>query len=394
MQFQSTPGQQGVSDWFDAILVKAIENRASDIHLEPERESWNVRFRIDGVLYLVEALKFFSQEQISSRIKVLSHMDIAEHRLPQDGHFEFQHQGTIYNMRVSVLPALYGETMVLRIFNREDMLIQLGRLGLTQDQLGTIDRLVRNPSGMLLITGPMSSGKTSLLYSMLHVLNTQERNIVTLEDPIEFQMAGIRQTQINEASGLTFAKAMRAVVRQDPDIVMLGEIRDADTAQISMQAALTGIFILSTFHTFDVPALVSRLIEMGVTNSVVAQTVKAVISSRLVRKICVSCKEPYAPNELEKRFLEGETIDTSSFQKGKGCPACQNRGYSGRIGVFEVAYFDEEIRSSILEKKSASFIHELLRKKQMKSLREIVLEKVSEGITTLDEVIRVVGFTS
>src|SRR3989344_5013291 len=317
MQLQTPPAQQGVSDWFDAILVKAIESRASDIHLEPERESWNVRFRIDGVLYLIEALKFFSQEQISSRIKVLSHMDIAERRLPQDGHFEFAYQGKIYNIRVSVLPALYGETMVLRIFNREDILIQLGNLGFAQDQLGTVDRLVCNPSGMILITGPASSGKTTLLYAILNVLNTQERNIITLEDPIEFQMAAIRQTQINEAIGLTFSKAMRSVVRQDPDIVMLGEIRDADTAQMVLEPALTRTFFFFPFHTFDVPALVSRLIEMGVTSSVVAQTIKAVISSRLVRKICFSCKGPYQPNDLEKRFLEGETFDVSRVQKGK-----------------------------------------------------------------------------
>lgn len=383
--------EEGSTDWLDSVIIQAIDGRASDIHFEPERDTLKIRLRIDGILHTIESVRTFSQESILSRIKVVSKMNISEHRFPQDGHFEFKYQEKIYNIRVSTFPTVYGETIALRIFNREDLLMKIDYLGLDQDQLEQVHKLITGPSGMVLITGPTGSGKTTLLYSVIHSLNSPDKNIITLEDPIEFQMANVRQLQINEGIGLTFAKAMRAVVRQDPDVIMLGEIRDADTAQMAMQAALIGILILCTFHTFDVPALINRLIEMGVAASVTAQTIKGVISTRLVRKICFSCREPHKLSDFEKRILKEEFLDLP-FQKGKGCNTCRNTGYLGRMGIFEVVYFDNDLRSAIIEKRPASFIYELLHGKSIKNLQESAMEKVANGTTTLEEVMRLVDF--
>ena len=326
----------------------------------------------------------------------MSNMNITERRLPQDGHFEFNYMNKVYNIRVSVLPSLYGETIVFRILNREDILIRLEGLGLLPDQLELVNKLISSSSGMVLTTGPTGSGKTNLLYSIIHALNKPNKNIITLEDPIEYQMTNIRQTQINESIGLSYVKAMRSVVRQDPDVVMLGEIRDVDTAQMAILATLTGILILTTFHTFDVPALITRFLEFGVTNSIIAQTIKGVISTRLVRKICDSCKEPYAIKELEKldtytrNLIEHHTTPIN-FQKGRGCDKCGNTGYLGRTGVFEVVYFDEEIKTCIIEYKLPSYISALIQRKKARSLRDAAMEKVFQGVTTIEEVSRVLG---
>ena len=254
-----------------------------------------------------------------------------------------------------------------------------------------MNQLLTSPSGMILTTGPTGSGKTTLLYSILHTFNKPERNIITLEDPIEFQMQGIRQTQVNEAIGFNFAKAMRSVIRQDPDIVMLGEIRDADTAQMAIQAALTGILVLSTFHTFDVPALVTRLQEIGFSGSVVAQAVKAVISTRLLRRICDKCKVEYEPSEEDKKIL-GKNPE--KLYKGKGCEACLKKGYLGRTGIFQVVYFDQDLQSAIADRKSVSEIHQLITSKKIKSLRESAMDKVISGETTLEELLRSTGTLS
>lgn len=381
--------QEGSSDWLDAVLINAIHSRASDIHFEPERDKFSIRLRIDGILYPLGTLQKLSQDNVLSRIKVLSQIDITEHRLPQDGHFEFKYKDKIYNIRASSMPSLYGETIVLRIFNRDEILIKLENLGFDAVQLEIVKTLIQSPSGIVLITGPTGSGKTTLLYSFLNALNKPDKNIITVEDPIEFQLSNLRQIAIAESIGLTFNKALRHIVRQDPDVVMLGEIRDSDTAQMAIQAALTGILIFSTFHTFDVSALISRLSEMGLTNTVLAQSIKGVISTRLVRKICNSCKEAYQPNDIDKKFLGMEFAD-GNFQKGKGCAACKN-GYSGRTGIYEVVYFDKEIQFSIMEKKSFSFLQNLLLEKKMDDLRICGIKKAASGITTIDEVIRVIG---
>ncbi|HUZ92435.1 MAG TPA: GspE/PulE family protein [Candidatus Paceibacterota bacterium] len=378
-----------VPEVVDKILYQAIESKASDVHLDPDREGFSIRFRIDGILYPMDKLASYAQDEIISRIKVVALMDIAERRFPQDGHFEFEHEKRIYNIRVSTAPAIYGEAVALRILNREDVIVNLADLGLNPEQLKTVEKISASPYGMVLVTGPTGSGKTTFLYSILSTFNKISRNIMTLEDPVEFPMASVRQIQIDENIGLGFAKSMRAVVRQDPDVIMLGEIRDADTAQMAFQASLTGILLFSTFHTFDVPGLVIRLIEMGVPRSVVAHALSGIISTRLVRKICHACAEPYEPTESERRFL-GDAV-TGQIKKGKGCDTCRQSGYLGRIGLFEVVEFDEEVRSGIIEGMPSSTLREFIEKKSPVNLRASAIEKIAAGITTIEEAIRVIG---
>lgn len=382
--------QESPSELVSHLLENAIDSRASDIHFSPQRESLEIRFRIDGILYLIQNLKTYSQEEIASRIKVLAQMDIAERRLPQDGHFEFEHKGRPYDIRVATSPTLYGEALVLRILNRQEDVHKIEDLGLEPDQLAIVNKIIASPYGIILITGPTASGKTTFLYSILNRLDKIARNIVTVEDPIEFQMAEVRQIAVEEQIGLTLAKAMRSVLRQDPDVIMVGEIRDAETAQMAFQSALGGVLLLSTFHTFDVPGLVIRLMEMGIPRSVVAHTLAGVVSTRLVRKICGACKTSYELSDAEKKIL-GEAASSYEPQKGKGCDACHKSGYLGRTGIFDIVHFDDEIRSYILEEKPAAFLKELLKKKTAKGLRDAAVEKVLNGVTTVEEVTRVIG---
>src|SRR3989344_1774194 len=378
----------GENDWLNKVLTDAIGKRASDIHIEPQREKIQIKFRIDGMLRDIEHVNLDSSESTTSRIKVLAGLDITEHRLPQDGHFEFNYDIRVYNIRVSAFPTIYGEAIVMRILNREDILISISQLGFDETQYKTVLNLISQPYGMILTTGPSGSGKTTLLYSMLNSVKKDTNNIITIEDPVEVQMEGIRQTHISEAVGFTFAKALRAVLRQDPDVIMVGEIRDSETAQISIQAALTGRLVFSTFHTLNVFGVTARLIEMGVPRSVTANSVNAVISSRLVRKICNNCKEEYSPKQNELRFVEN--ISGSTLFKGRGCNECVTSGYKGRIGIFEVVPFDEEIRSIITENPQLSDLLPLVKQKGIKNLKEAALDKVAQG-TTISEVIRVTG---
>ncbi len=379
-----------IKEAIDIILHNAIDNKASDVHFEPERNNIGVRFRIDGVLYKAESLPKDSQNMIASRIKVLSEINITEHQLPQDGHFEFVHNNKVYNIRVSTFQTSYGETIVLRILDREDILIELETLGFYKDQLETMNKLINNPYGMVLITGPCGSGKTTLLYSILSKINNKGNNIITLEDPIEFQLPNIRQSQINEKIGLGFSKGLRAILRQDPDVIMVGEIRDSETAQMAVQASLTGILVFSTFHTLDVPALVTRFIEMRIPRSVVAQALTGIVSSRLMRKICDRCKTPYQLTDYEKKFL-GDKNKECDFQKGRGCDYCHGSGYSGQVGIFEISYFDKDIKDYIISQESPSGLRDALQKKEVKTLQEAAIQKVFDGVTTIEEAIRVVG---
>lgn len=378
-------------DLINTIFLNAINKRASDIHFEPQPGEVTIRFRIDGLLQQAYKIDTSQKEEIISRIKVLSSLNITEHRMPQDGYLECVYQDRIYNIRVSTLPTVYGESVVCRFHNREDVLMNLKDLGFDNDQLETILSLITSNSGIVLATGPTGSGKTNLLYSFLHSINKTDKNVLTVEDPIEYHLPNIRQTQTNESIGLTFARVMRSVVRQDPDIVMIGEIRDAETAQIAAQASLIGTLIFSTFHTFDIPALLTRLQEMGIATSVIAQALKGVVSTRLLRRICASCKIQYELTPEEKKRL-GLNNEIQSFYKGKGCDKCQNLGYLGRIGIYEVTNFDEEIKNSIIEKRPASHLNDLINKKQNKKIRQAALEKVQQGISAIDEVIRVLGF--
>jgi general secretion pathway protein E len=373
------------------IIFEAITSRASDIHFEPTREGINVRIRVDGLMKKIStAIDNLNRDSIISRIKVLAQLNITENRMPQDGHYGIDYQGKYYNFRVSTLSTIYGEAIVFRILSRNDQFLTLEKLGLINDQLEIINRLISIPSGMILTTGPTGSGKTSFLYSIVQAINTPENTVVTIEDPVEYEVENIRQTQINESYEFNFAKAMRAILRQDPNCIMLGEIRDAETAQIAMQAALSGISVLSTFHTFDIPFLVSRLNEMGITLTIIANTIKGVIETRLVRKICSFCKEQYQPDPREMRLLGGRQMN-SVLMRGRGCEKCFNTGYLGRTGLFEITCFDNDIRSSIVERKTASFINELLKSKNILSLREVGYLKVQQGETTISEVVRVLG---
>lgn len=378
-------------DLINVIFQNAINSRASDIHLEPQPEDMSVRFRIDGLLQPIYKVDKSQQEEIISRIKVFSALNITERRMPQDGYLECVYQDHTYNIRVSTLPTVYGESVVCRFHNREDVLMNLKDLGFDTDQLGTILSLITGNSGIILATGPTGSGKTNLLYSFLHAVNKADKNVLTVEDPIEYHLPNIRQTQINESIGLTFAKVMRSVVRQDPDIVMIGEIRDSETAQTAAQASLIGTLIFSTFHTFDIPALITRLSEMGIASSVIAQALKGVVSTRLLRRICESCKVQYELSQEEKEHL-GVNEAIQNFYRGKGCEACQNLGYRGRIGVYEVTAFDVDIKDCIIEKRPASYISEVIKRKANKKLHAAALDKVQQGISTIDEVIRVLGF--
>lgn len=382
---------KNVTDLVDSVLREAIKRRASDIHFEPARDSFGIRFRIDGFLQPVEVFEKRGQDEIISRIKVIASMEIMEKRFPQDGHFEIYGEGgKIYNLRVSTFPTTFGEAVVLRLLDRKDAMMELTSLGFEFDQLDTVKKIIALPYGMCLITGPTGSGKTTLLYSILKTLNSPHSNIVTIEDPIEFQMDTIRQLQVRENIGLTFPKALRAVVRQDPDVIMLGELRDTDTVQMSVQAALSGILVFATFHTFDVSGIVIRFMEMGVPRSVISHILIGVVSGRLVRKICQKCAASHTLTDFEKNIV-GDSLNGAMLKKGTGCQECSGSGYLGREGVFEVVIFDGEIKSYIMEGGSISQLSAVLQKKGIQSLWAAMMSKVARGVTTLEEAFRVIG---
>ncbi|MDP3792125.1 MAG: GspE/PulE family protein [bacterium] len=380
--------KKDVTNLVTEIFIKAIERRASDIHLEPEDSSFNVRFRVDGLLYLVDKLSIDLKDPLISRIKVMSQLDITEHRLPQDGHIEFKNQDTVHNMRISTFPTLRGEAVVVRILDRKDIVMKIVDLGLNSNQLSIIQKLIATPFGIIVITGPTGSGKTSFLYSIINTLGTSDKNIVTIEDPVEFNIPGIRQSQVKESIGLDFAKAMRSVARQDPNVVMLGEIRDSDTAHMAFQASLSGALVLTTFHTFDVPGVVVRLLEMGIPRSVLAHAIKGVISMRLLRKICSECKTPRSFTPDENGNIQFGDSDTTSVAK---CSLCHNVGYYGRTGIFEIVPFDNETKFRILEGISTSEMLTFFENKKFGSLWQSATDKINQGITTAEEVMRVIG---
>ncbi len=388
---QNTQNNSSAVDILDSLIGAGIENRASDIHFEPGRDGFKVRFRIDGILHEIETLDLDIEKQVVSRIKILSQMDIVEHRMPKDGHFEFIYKNNKYSIRVSTMPEIYGESIVFRIHGLQEVIHKIDELGLEPDQLELLEALIKSPSGMILVTGPTGSGKTNFIYSILSHLSSEEKNIITLEDPIEYQLENIRQTNIDDEVGLTFATAMRSVLRQDPDVLMLGEIRDGETALLAIQASLSGILLFTTFHTFDLPALVNRLVEMNIDRSIVAQSIRGMVAVRLVRKICDSCKQPIAPSENQRKLIPKE-LNIDTFYHGIGCDTCQHLGYIGRVGIFEIIDVDDEIRASIFDAESSATILEMLKRKNIKNLRTAAFNKVKSGLTTIDEALRVVGY--
>lgn len=377
--------------WFDNLLDEAILRRASDIHIEPRKGKSVMRLRVDGMLHVLDEFEKELHGNIISQIKVISDLDIANTHFPQDGQFEYVYDERSHYIRVSTFPTIYGETVVMRILNRKDALLGLDQLGFDEKQLTDLRRIIIKPFGMILTTGPSGSGKSTLLNSILNELNTTENNIITIEDPVEFHIDGVRQTQVNQYHEFNFTTALRAILRQDPDIIMIGEIRDAETAQIAIQATLTGRRFFSTFHTLDVFAIISRFIEMGISKTVIAYALGGVISARLVRKIHEKCKVPYVVKDSEMRILHELLPADRPLFEGEGCEECSNTGYFGTTGIFEVVSFDEEIRNTIIESTSLELLRPVLKAKNIKSLLGSAIDKVTQGTTTLAEVIRVTG---
>lgn len=373
------------------IIQQAIKEKASDIHVEPLKSALRIRYRIDGILHEIMSPPKAIHSVLVSRLKILANMDIAERRIPQDGRIELMVAKKQYDFRVSTYPTIFGEKVVLRILDKSGTMIGLDKLGFPAATQALFEDFIDNPYGILLVTGPTGSGKTTTLYSALNRLNSIEKNIITIEDPIEYQMDGINQIQVNPKAGLRFDNALRAIVRQDPDIMMVGEIRDTGTAEIAINAALTGHFVLSTLHTNDAPGAPIRLIDMGVEPYLVASAIVAVLAQRLVRTVCTNCREPYeASSKLLERFGYRTEREKLTLYRGKGCEFCRGSGYSGRMGIFELMSMDDVLREMIVQMRSAVVLKEQARKLGMKTLKEDCLERVLAGETTIEEALRVV----
>ncbi len=369
------------------IILQAVKDKASDIHIEPEENIVRVRFRIDGILHEVLTPSKNLQSVIASRIKILAKMDIAETRKPQDGRIGLKMENKALDLRVSTFPTIHGENIVLRILDKSSVILGLADLGFSEKDLKDFDKLIRSPYGIILVTGPTGSGKTTTLYSALSTINSLEKNIITVEDPVEYELPLIRQTQVNVKAGLTFATGLRSILRQDPDVVMIGEIRDRETADIAIQASLTGHLVFSTLHTNDSASAITRLIDMGVEPFLISSSVIGILAQRLVRVICDKCKEKYAPSQTMLKELGLK--DVAAFYKGKGCKACKNTGYSGRIGIFEFLRISENIRKLIVAKASADEIKKTSLEEGLRTLRDDGLDKGKRGITTVEEILRV-----
>src|SRR5712672_1390383 len=374
----------------NTVIVDAFKSRASDIHLEPLAKKLRVRYRVDGVLHEMKNPPKRLQAAIIQRLKIMSNMSIAERRVPQDGRIQSQVGGKTIDLRVSCLPTTHGESIVMRILDKEGLKLGLPELGFFTDDQATFERLIAMPDGILLVTGPTGSGKTTTLYSCLHYINRPDRKIITVEDPVEYLLAGINQVQVNETVGLTFSAALRSILRQAPNVIMVGEIRDVETATIAINASLTGHLVFSTLHTNDAPSAVTRLIDIGVKPFLVASSTRALMAQRLVRKVCKKCTAPYTPTEAEMRTLgvDPNTLQGSNFQKGKGCSNCSNTGCRGRFGIFEIFVIDDEARKLIYEKVPSSVLRTRAREMGMRTLREDGIRKAQAGLTTPDEVIR------
>jgi len=372
------------------IVTEAFKLRASDIHLEPLSKTFRIRYRIDGMLQEIKGPPKKLQAAVIARLKIQSNMSIAEHRIPQDGRIQANVGPKTVDLRVSCLPTVHGESIVMRILDKEGLKLGLPELGFMTDDQQAFEKLISLPDGILLVTGPTGSGKTTTLYSCLHYINRPDRKIITVEDPVEYVLAGINQVQVNEIVGLSFSKALRAILRQSPNVVMLGEIRDLETATIAINASLTGHLVFSTLHTNDAPSAVTRLIDMGVKPFLIASSTRALMAQRLVRKICKQCLAPYTPtaDELRPLNLPAELLATAQFKKGKGCSNCNGTGHRGRFGVFEIFVIDDESRKLIYERVPSSVLRARARQAGMRSLREDGIRKILAGLTTCDEVIR------
>jgi len=373
------------------LIVEAVQANASDIHIEPEEKFVGVRYRIDGVLNTHSFLPKDLQGAVISRFKIMANLDIAEKRMPQDGRIMMKVGTKDIDFRASTCPTVHGENVVLRILDKSNMTLGLENLGFPKDELKKFEGVLAQPYGIILVTGPTGSGKTTTLYSALQKLNKEDINLMTVEDPVEYQFPRIRQVQINPKAGLTFATALRSFLRQDPDVVMVGEIRDKETAEIAVQAALTGHLVLSTLHTNDSPTTFTRLVDMGIEPFLVSSSILGVLAQRLMRKVCSKCKEEYIPSPviIDTLELKGKDISNLKLFRGRGCKLCSNTGYKGRTGIYELLCVDTEIQEMILKKASADDIRDAAEKKGMRTLRQSAIEKMLSGMTTPEEVARV-----
>ncbi len=387
---QELAHQVPVVKLLNLVLIQAIKDKASDLHFEPFEDQFKIRYRVDGMLYEMIPPPRHLALAVTSRIKVMAGMDIAERRLPQDGRIQLNMGGREVDLRISTLPTTYGESVVIRILDRGAVMLSLEQVGLLDEDLRILRSLIKKPNGIILVTGPTGCGKTTTLYSALGEINSPEDKIITTEDPVEYNLAGIIQVQIRAHIGLTFSKCLRSILRQDPDKILVGEIRDLETAEMSIQASLTGHLVLSTLHTNDAASTIVRLIDMDIEPFLITSTIEAIIAQRLVRKICSSCKEEYSPDaeELSLIGLKPEDAKGKKFYRGKGCEICNGIGYKGRIGIFEILVVNDEIRSLVVNKATAADLRKKSHEKGMSMLREDGLKKIWMGITTIDEVAR------
>ncbi|MFS8500797.1 MAG: type II secretion system ATPase GspE [Caldicoprobacter sp.] len=373
----------------NSIIQQAVNMGASDIHIEPIENESRVRFRIDGMLQKIFNIPVYMHPALITRIKIMGNMDIAEKRLPQDGRVGMNISGKDIDLRISTIPTIYGEKAVLRILDQSNFLLSKEKLGFTEENLEKFNELLKNTHGIILVTGPTGSGKSTTLYAMLNELNRESVNIITIEDPVEYRMEGINQIQVNPKAGLTFAAGLRAIVRQDPDIIMVGEIRDSETAEIAIRSAITGHLVLSTLHTNDAVSAISRLIDMGIEPYLISASLVGVISQRLLRKVCSNCRVPY---EIEPHHLAVpgfEELAGVTLYRGKGCSACNYTGYKGRVPVHEILVVSRQHRQLIAQKAPIDEIKDLSIKMGMSTLKEECIKLVRRGVTTIDEVIRV-----
>lgn len=374
----------------NSLINKAVREGATDLHIEPEQKVVRTRYRIDGVLIQGPSIPKELQPALTSRVKIMSGMNIAETRLPQDGRIPYKAGRRDIDIRVSTFPTVNGENLVLRILDRERLVMGLENLGFEKDHLELFRKLIKYPNGIILVTGPTGSGKTTTLYSALLEINTIDKNVITLEDPVEYEFPVIRQSQINPKAGLTFATGLRAIFRQDPDVILVGEIRDNETAEMAVRAALTGHLVFSTLHTNDAAGSISRLVDMGIAPFLLTSSLIAVMAQRLVRLICPKCKIPYQPDpEIAKLIETTPFLEGVTFYKGKGCRECNETGFKGRIAVFEILTLNYEIASLIMNRAPSHIIREAARKAGMRTMREDGFIKVKEGKTTIEEVLRV-----
>jgi type IV pilus assembly protein PilB len=379
-----------VKKLLNLVLLQAIRDKASDIHFEPFENEYKMRYRIDGILYEMLPPPKHIATALSSRIKVMANLDIAERRLPQDGRVSLTVQGNPVDLRVSVLPTMFGESVVLRVLDRTQVSLDLEKLGLRQDDLKLVRQLIHKPNGIVVVCGPTGCGKTTTLYSALSELNDIETKLITTEDPIEYDLDGIIQVQMKPDIGLTFARCLRHILRQDPDVILVGEIRDLETAEIAAQSSLTGHMVFSTLHTNDAPSTIARLLDLGVEPFLVTATIEGIVAQRLVRLICEKCKTPYEPTEtqLMELALTPEEVKGKKFYYGRGCDNCNSTGYKGRTAIFEIMVFNDEIRDLIMNRASTNVLRIASQKGGMKPLRENGLAAIYDGITTMDEIIR------